>query len=64
MTEQAKIDFEKTVKTLDLTESEVKLKKQSLDKFISNGFPSRKLEDWKFSDINQIIQKNIADLSF
>ena len=64
MTEQAKIDFEKTVKTLDLTEAEVKLKKQSLDKFISNGFPSRKLEDWKFSDINQIIQKNIGDLSF
>ncbi len=64
MTEQAKIDFEKTVKTLDLTEAEVKLKKQSLDKFISNGFPSRKLEDWKFSDINQIIQKNIRDLSF
>ena len=64
MTEQAKIDFEKTVKTLDLTETEVKLKKQSLDKFISNGFPSRKLEDWKFSDINQIIQKNIGELSF
>ena len=64
MTEQAKIDFEKTIKTLDLSEAEVKSKKQSLDKFISNGFPSRKLEDWKFSDINQIIQKNIGDLSF
>ena len=45
-----------TIKTLDLSEVEVKSKKQSLDKFISNGFPSRKLEDWKFSDINQIIQ--------
>ena len=64
MTEQAKIDFEKTIKTLDLSEAEVKSKKQSLDKFISNGFPGRKLEDWKFSDINQIIQKNIGDLSF
>ncbi len=64
MTEQAKKDFEKTIKILDLSEAEVKLKKQSLDKFISNGFPSRKLEDWKFSDINQIIQKNIGDLSF
>ena len=64
MTEQAKIDFEKTIKTLDLSESEVKSKKQSLDKFISNGFPSSKLEDWNFSDINQIIQKNIGELSF
>jgi len=35
-----------------------------LNKFIKNGFPSRKLENWKFSDINQIIQKNIGELSF
>ena len=64
MTEQVKIDFEKTIRTLDLSEADIKLKKQSLDKFMLNGFPSRKLENWKFSDINQIIKKNIGDLSF
>ena len=64
MTEQIKIDFEKTIKTSDLSENDVNLKKQSLNKFISNGFPSKKLENWKFLDINQIIQKDIGELSF
>ena len=64
MTEQINIDFEKTIKTSGLSEGDIKLKKQFLNKFIKNGFPSRKLENWKFSDINQIIQKNIGELSF
>ncbi|MDC0518233.1 SufD family Fe-S cluster assembly protein [Candidatus Pelagibacter sp.] len=64
MTEKIKIDFEKIVKTSDFSENEIKLKKKFLDKFMANGFPSKKLENWKFSDINQIIQKNIGELSF
>jgi Fe-S cluster assembly protein SufD len=64
MTEKIKIDFEKIIKTSDFSESEIKLKKEFLNKFIAHGFPSRKLENWKFSDINQIIQKNIGELSF
>ena len=63
MTEQIKIDFEKTIKTLDLSKDDAKLKKKFLDRFIEKGFPSRKLENWKFSDINQIIQKNIEKKS-
>ena len=35
-----------------------------MKKFIQRGFPNRKQEDWKFLDINQIIKKNIGDLSF
>jgi Fe-S cluster assembly protein SufD len=64
MTEKIQIDFEKTIKTSDFSESEIRLKKEFLNKFIANGFPSRKLENWKFSDINKIIQKNIGELSF
>ncbi|WP_075501921.1 SufB/SufD family protein [Candidatus Pelagibacter communis] len=64
MTDQIKIDFEKIIKNLELTETEVDLKKKSLNKFIENGFPNKKLENWKFLDINQIIQKNIGELSF
>ena len=64
MTDQIKIDFEKIIKNLELTETEVNLKKKSLNKFIENGFPNKKLENWKFLDINQIIQKNIGELSF
>ncbi len=64
MIEKIKIDFEKIVKTYGLSEDEIQLKRQYLNKFIENGFPSRKLENWKFSDLNQIIKKNIGELSF
>ena len=64
MTEQIKIDFEKTIKTSSFSESDAEFKKDFLNKFIAKGFPSRKIENWKFLDINQIIQKNIGELSF
>ena len=64
MTEQLKIDFEKTIKTSTFSESDTELKKSYLNKFIEKGFPSKKHENWKFLDINQIIQKNIGELSF
>ena len=64
MREQIKIDFDKIIKTSNFSKDEVKQKKQYLDKFIKNGFPNRKLENWKFSDINQIIQQNIGKLSY
>ena len=35
-----------------------------MNKFIKTGFPSRKFEEWKFSDISQIIKKNIGELDF
>ncbi|MDC0043375.1 Fe-S cluster assembly protein SufD [Candidatus Pelagibacter sp.] len=64
MTEQIKTDFEKILKTSAFSEKEVELKKKYLNKFIETGFPSRKLENWKFSDLRQIIEKNIGELSF
>ena len=64
MTEQIKIDFEKTIKASSFSERDAELKKGFLNKFIAKGFPSRKFENWKFSDMNQIIQKNIGELSF
>ncbi len=64
MKDQIKIDFEKTVKTLGFNDSEIKIKKNFLNKFIESGFPSKKLENWKFSDINQIIKNNIGELTY
>ena len=64
MTEQIKIDFEKTIKTSSFSEKDAELKKIFLNKFIAKGFPSRKFENWKFSDMSQIIKKNIWELSF
>ena len=64
MTEQIKTDFEKIVKTSAFSEKDVELKKKYLNKFLETGFPSRKLENWKFSDLSQIIKKNIGELNF
>ena len=64
MTEQIKIDFEKIVKHSGFSEIDVKLKENYLNKFLESGFPNKKLENWKFSDLSQIIKKNIGELSF
>ena len=64
MTEQIKTDFEKIVKTSAFSEKDIELKKMYLNKFLETGFPTRKLENWKFSDLSQIIKKNIGELSF
>ena len=64
MTEQIKTDFEKIVKTSAFSEKDVELKRMYLNKFLETGFPTRKLENWKFSDLSQIIKKNIGELSF
>ena len=64
MIEQVKSDFDKIVKTLDISKKEIDFKKNYLKKFIGSGFPNRKQENWKFIDISQIIKKNIGELSF
>ena len=55
MIDQIKTDFEKIIKNSDLSESDIKLKRKYLNNFIENGFPGKKLENWKFLDLNQII---------
>jgi len=64
MTEQLQLDFEKILKTSDISQNEVDTKRSYLNKFIESGFPNRKQENWKFLDISQIIKKNIGDLSY
>jgi len=64
MKEQLQIDFDNTLKTSSFSKRDIELKQSSLNEFIKTGFPNRKHENWKFSDINQIIKKNIGDLSF
>ena len=64
MKEQLQKDFDNTIKNLNLSQKDIEIKKFSLDNFLNKGFPNRKEEDWKFSDLNQIIKKNIGELSF
>ena len=47
--------FSKVPKTLDSwMDAE---KKTSFKKFLKNGFPTKKLESWKFTDVNNILNK-------
>ena len=64
MIDQLQIDFDKLNKSLNISKKDLEIKKKYLKKFIERGFPNRKQENWKFLDINQIIKKNIGDLSF
>ena len=64
MKEQLQKDFDNSIKNLDLSQKDIEIKKFCLDNFKDKGFPNKKEEDWKFSDLNQIIKNNIGDLSF
>ena len=39
-------------------------RKKSLDFFLESGFPNRKDENWKFTDLNSIISKNFKQITF
>ena len=64
MKNQIKSDFDKVVKKLKLPKKNIDLRKKNLDKFIDLGFPNKREEEWKFSDLHKIISSNIKDLKF
>ena len=64
MEEQLKIDFEKLLEKSNFSKRNIEIKRKSFINFIEKGFPNKREENWKFSDLNQIISKNIKNLSF
>ena len=64
MEEQLKIDFKKILKNSSFSKKDIEIKENYLNKFLKHGIPNRRLESWKFSDLSQIIKKNIGELSF
>ena len=54
-------DF-KIEKIKDLSSEEKKLRKKNLELFYLNGFPSKKDEDWKFTDLNSILGQNFSNI--
>ena len=51
MEEQLKIDFDQVIKKLKPSKQEIELREKNLNRFIKNGFPNKRIEDWKFSDL-------------
>ena len=64
MIEQLKSDFNKMTENSKFSKSNIEFRKKNLINFIDKGFPNKRTEDWKFSDLNQIISSNIKNLSF
>ena len=62
--EKIQKDFDNIIKTSNFSKKEVELKQVFFKKFLEKGFPNRKQENWKFSDLKQIISKNINEISF
>jgi len=60
-------DFEINSSRIDkikkISEKEKNSRTQNLDFFKSVGFPNKRLEDWKFSDFKDIVNKNFDELS-
>ncbi len=46
-----------------LSAQEKKFRNKELDLFIKNGFPNKREEAWKFTDLNTILSKNFANIT-
>ena len=55
-------DF-KVEKIKNLSSEDIDLRKEKLDLFYKNGFPNKKDEDWKFTDLNSILSKNFDSIT-
>ena len=55
-------DF-KVEKIKDLSPEDKNLRRENLDLFYKYGFPNKKEEDWKFSDLNSILSKNFNNIT-
>ena len=47
----------------DLSAQEKELRSKELDLFSKNGFPNKREEAWKFTDLNTILSKNFANIT-
>jgi Fe-S cluster assembly protein SufD len=50
-------------KIKNLSQEEKVSRKKNLDLFYESGFPSKQVEDWKFTDLNLILNKNFDNIS-
>ena len=63
MIEELKNTFESFNKKISNKETITKTRSENFKKFVKLGFPNRKLEDWKFSDFNNIISNKFKNIN-
>ena len=64
MQNELKINFDKIISLNNFSDSQKKIKQENFNNYFEKGLPNKRNEDWKFSDINQIISKNFDNLNF
>ena len=64
MENQIKQNYENFLSKEKFNETQINYKKINLENFFKKGFPNKRQEDWKFSDLNQIIETNIKNLNY
>ena len=42
----------------------ISAREKHFNQFLEDGFPSKRIEDWKFSDLNSILDKNLKNYKF
>ena len=64
MQTEIKSNFEELLDEGGFSNSQKEIKEKNFKKFLEQGFPNKRIEDWKFSDLNQIISTNFENLAF
>ena len=64
MENNIKLNFENYLNEKNFSSSQKEIKEDNFDNFIKNGFPNKRIEDWKFSDLKQIIATNFDNINF
>ena len=64
MQTEIKSNFEKSLSEGDFSSLQKEIKEKNFNKFIEQGFPTKRIEDWKFSDLYQIISTSFENLDF
>ena len=64
MQNELKLNFDKIISLNNFSDSQKKIKQENFNNYFEKGLPNKRNEDWKFSDINQIISKNFDNLNF
>ena len=63
MIEELKNTFKSFNKEFSTQDTKAKSRADNFEKFLQLGFPSKNLEDWKFSDFNRIILNKFKNIN-
>ena len=59
-----KLNFENYLNKKNISSSQKEIKEINFNNFIKKGFPNKRIEDWKFSDLKQIITTSFKNIDF